>query len=72
MTWKIAKPTDSAGPFRGIAIAELARRWGVSSSLIRKLIRLGELAHHRIGKRVLVDETDAAAFLASRRKEVRE
>lgn len=40
---------------------------GLSPAMIRKLIRLGQLPCVRIGRRVLVAETDLAAFVASRR-----
>ena len=52
-----------------ITIATLAKRWQVSPSLVRKWLRGGQLPHFRLGTRVLIAESDAGVFLASRRHE---
>ena len=60
-----------AAPLRLVAIAETAERLGISPAHLRREIRLKRLAVHRLGRRVLISESDLAAYLAARRRGAR-
>ena len=53
---------------RMLSVKEAGEEMGVSKFLIRKLIRQGRLAHHRIGERIVVSRKDIEAFLAASRE----
>jgi excisionase family DNA binding protein len=46
----------------------VARRLGVSSKTIRRVIGRGELAVHRIGRLLRVSEADLQSYIAGRRQ----
>ena len=46
-------------------IEETAKRLGISPHTVRSLIRERRLAHHKVGRRVVVDPVDIDAFLKS-------
>ena len=53
-----------------ITVLQVAKRIGVCPSLVYGLVESRAIAHYRVGKgrgKILVDETDLEAFLASRR-----
>ena len=45
-------------------VPAFARRVGLSIPTIRRLIARGEIAHYRLGKRILFDERHAIEYLA--------
>ena len=49
-------------------IPDVARRLGVASKTVRRLIDRGELAVHRIGRLLRVSEADLHSYVVSRRQ----
>jgi excisionase family DNA binding protein len=67
-----AYPAKTAAPSpwipRMIAVDELAESLGVCSRTVRRWIAHGDLHAHRLGRRILIAEQDAAAFVAAGRR----
>ena len=67
-----SRPVTPAAPSpripRMIAVDELAKSLGVCSKTVRRWIADGHLHAHHLGRRVLVAEEDAAAFIATGRR----
>lgn len=49
------------------SVAEIAKRFGVSSKTITRRIDEGKLRHHKIGKQIRISEEDALNYLAQGR-----
>ncbi len=47
--------------------AQLSQRWGFHAESIRRMIRQGRLPAVRIGKRLLISQTEVDAFEANHR-----
>jgi hypothetical protein len=54
---------------RSLLVADVARRAGVTAQAVRKAARSGRLAGRRDGREWTFTETDAAAWIAARRKQ---
>ncbi len=52
-------------------IPEAARKLGVGKTAVYSLITRGDIAHHRVGRRIRLRELDIAAYLSSSRVEAR-
>jgi excisionase family DNA binding protein len=70
---------DTASPsFGGTAVQpeftiDQAAKWlRMSTKSVRRLIRLGEIAHHRIGKRILFTNSDLLAHVQRNRHPARQ
>ncbi len=58
------KPATPMRPARClISVAVTAQTLGVSVSAVRKWIRLGQLPHLRLGRRVMLDPCDVEALI---------
>lgn len=68
MTPALAIVRDDEQFFR---VPEIAARWRVSISMVRKQIRSGRLPVTRIGRTMLIARSDANAFLAQCRRGAR-
>ena len=66
------KPEMPAGPRSGVprffSIAKVAVQLDVSQKTVRREIKRGELAVHRIGRQDRISELDLAAYIARRRR----
>lgn len=49
---------------RLLAVPDVAKRLGISKYTVRSMIRNRKIAHHRIGRRVLVSEEALRRYLA--------
>jgi excisionase family DNA binding protein len=47
--------------------AQLSQRWGFHAESVRRMIRQGRLPAVRIGKRLLISQTEVDAFEANHR-----
>jgi excisionase family DNA binding protein len=57
--------------FEFLSVPAAARALGVSLITLRRLIADGQLAHHRVGRRVLLSPRDLEAYLTAHRVPVR-
>ncbi len=55
-------------PSRLIGTKEAAQRCGLSESMIRKVVQIGELPHFKIGRATRIGVEDFDAWLMTRRK----
>lgn len=58
------KPAETPAGDRFLTPRELAERWACSDAHVRDLVRAGRLRARRDGRRVLIAEADAAAYLS--------
>jgi excisionase family DNA binding protein len=54
-----------------LTVQKAANRLGLSVAHLRREIRLGKLPSHRFGRMVRISEADLAAYIQTRRREVR-
>ena len=47
------------------SIAEVAELLGLGAANVRKLVNSGQLAHKRVGRRIIISRTTLLEFLAS-------
>jgi excisionase family DNA binding protein len=59
-------------PRRRVSVQEAAPLLGVSTFMVRALIRQRRLPHYKIGRRIVLDTADLDAYLLRHRIEVRE
>ncbi len=60
------------GPELPLSVEQVGQRLGLSIFTIRSLLRRGAIAHHKLGRRIIVFEGDVQAFLAANRIEARD
>jgi excisionase family DNA binding protein len=66
----LTDPVDTPAPGRDLRGA--GRKMGISPHTVRVLVRRRELAHYRIGKRIVITDPDIDAYMARRRVAARE
>jgi excisionase family DNA binding protein len=66
----VTDTVEVASPGRDLRGA--ARQMGISPHTVRMLVRQKALAHYRVGRRIVIFDSDIAAFMARRRVAARE
>ena len=52
-----------------MTVAEAAKKIGISASKLYQLVSAGEIAHYRVGGKIIFRDDDIASFLANCRVE---
>jgi len=58
----LAEATAAAQPPDAMNVADAAKRLGVSTDLVRKLVREGKLEHQRVGRAIRITANDLADY----------
>jgi excisionase family DNA binding protein len=59
---RLPDPLDAPAPGRNLR--DTGRKMGISPHTVRVLVRRRELAHYRIGKRIVITDADIDAYMA--------